>query len=820
MCQPETKFNPAPTMTSDPVMARSRFPVWLMAALLALVTIALYWPAMSHDFVNYDDNLFVTSNVRVQNGLTLENVKWAFCNPVNNIWHPLTVLSHMLDCQLFGLNPWGHHLTSVLLHAANTVLVFLLLRNLTGAIWRSVLVAALFGLHPLRVESVAWVAERKDVLSTCFGLLALIFYVRYARRVTSDTCQVTRTNSTLSPVTRHPSLFYWLALFLFALGLMSKPMLVTWPFVMLLLDYWPLERFKHSSVWRLVTEKIPFFVLAAGTSIVTFVVQKQTSALVMVEDLPLGARSGNALISYCRYLGELFWPRDLAVFYPHPGHWAVGQVVLAGGLILGMTVFFIMGRGRYPFLLMGWLWYCGTLVPVIGMVQVGEQAMADRYTYIPSLGVLVVVIWGAYELTRRWRYQVMALSVAGCAAIVLCIGLTRQQLGYWKDSETLYRHALEVTENNYLVHNNLGVTLLEKDQIDEAIRQYQEAIRLKPSFVCAHYNLGTTLLKKDQIDEAIRQFQDVIRLTPDDADAHFSLGTALGRKGQTDEAIRQFQEVVRLEPDFAEVHYNLGNALGRKGQTDKAISQFQEAIHLKPDFVEAHYNLANMLAQKDQFAEAIAQYQKTIQLNPDYAEAHYNLGAVFGVRGRLDEAVEQYQKAIQIKPDYADAHGNLANVLATQDKLDEAVKEYQRTLELVPNSAQAHFRFGQALQTLHNFAAAKAEYQKVLELDPKHLAAHLSLAWLLATCPEVSIRNGAKAVELTQQAERLGGGESPQILDTLAAAYAEAGRYPEAVETAKRALNLTATQNNKPLAEAIQARLKLYEAGSPYHEKP
>jgi len=299
---------------------------------------------------------------------------------------------------------------------------------------------------------------------------------------------------------------------------MSKAMLVSWPFVMLLLDYWPLERFKPSSVWRLMTEKIPFFALAAVVSVVTFVVQKHGGLVVTfmtqkhgdlvlpVEYLPLGARSGNALISYCRYLGKLFWPVDLAVFYPHPGYWPVEQVLLAGGLILGITVLLIVKRRRYPFMLMGWLWFCGTLVPVIGLVQAGRVAMADRFTYVPSLGVLVVVIWGTYELTRSWQYHKMALSVAGLAAIVLCLGLTRQQLGYWKNSEVLYRHALEVTENNYLTHNNLGATLVEKGQIDEAISHYREAIRLKPDYAGFRYNLGVALNKKGQTDEAISQF--------------------------------------------------------------------------------------------------------------------------------------------------------------------------------------------------------------------------------------------------------------------------------------------------------------------------
>ena len=441
-------------------MVRPRIPVWLMAALLVLVTIALYWPATRYDFINSMIRDYVTENPHVQGGLNWEGVKWAFCNTEQAAyWAPLMWLSHMLACQFFGLNAWGHHLINVLLHAANTALVFLVFRRMTGATWRSVILAALFGLHPLRVESVVWVTERKDVLSMLFWMLTLWAYARYVeaaevrnskssivvRRSPCDVCARIDEQGDAGDVA-----VCFAAAGLLALEATSNP----------------------RCAWRLVTEKIPFFALAAVASVVTFMVQKHGGAVVSVENLPLGARSGNALISYCRYLGKLFWPTDLAVFYPHPGYWPMEQVLLAGGLMLGISVLLFVKRRRYPFLLMGWLWFCGTLVPVIGLVQSGEQAMADRFTYVPSLGVLILAIWGAYELTRRWRYHVIALSVAGSAAIVLCMALTRQQLGYWQDSETLFRHALEVTENNYLAHNNLGDALIKKGQIDEAISQY------------------------------------------------------------------------------------------------------------------------------------------------------------------------------------------------------------------------------------------------------------------------------------------------------------------------------------------------------------
>jgi protein O-mannosyl-transferase len=693
------KPSPAPTMASTPAEARSRFPLWLIAAGLMLGTIALYWPATGHDFVSYDDDITVTSNLHVQGGLTLEGMKWALCNPVNCLWHPVAVWSHMLDCQMFGLKPWGHHLTSVMLHGLNAALVFVLLQQMTGATWRSLLVAALFAVHPLRVESVAWVAERKDVLSGFFGLLALVFYVLYAEGKEPQPEGPGLSLATRSPGSRAHfplSLCYPLSLFCFALGLMSKPMLVTWPCVMLLLDYWPLRRFEPtplnpqpSTLLRLLREKIPFLALAAGASVVAYAMSKHTGALELNEKLPLGVRGGNALISYCLYLGKLFWPADLTVFYPHPRHWPLAQVLLAGGLILGISLLLFAQRRRFPFLLIGWLWFCGTLVPVIQLVQTGAHAMADRYTYLPSLGALILVVWGAYELTRCWRPAAVALSVGALAAIVLYTALTRQQLRHWKDSEALFRHALEATQNNYLAHTGLGFALDKKGQFDEAIRQYAEAIRLEPGYVLAHLNLGVSLVRKGQVDEAIPQFRETIRLDPEYALAYLNLGTLLAAKGQIDEAMGHFQEALRLAPDCADAHYNLGFWLARKGQTDEAIGHYQEALRWKPDYADAHNGLGSALAKKGQLDEAIRQLQEALRLKPDETDAHYNLGNALIRRGQVDEAIGHYQQAIRLKPDDADIHNNLGVALYRRGRNDEAISQFQDALRLRPNYADA-----------------------------------------------------------------------------------------------------------------------------------
>jgi protein O-mannosyl-transferase len=584
------------------VMARPRFPVWLLALLLVLGTMALYWSATRCGFVNFDDSVNVAANVHVQKGLTWASIKWALFNPVNGGWLPITAWSHMAVSQVFGMNPWGHHLVNVLLHALNAVLVFAWLRQMTGATWRSLLVAALFAVHPLRVEAVAWVTERREVLCACFGLLALMAYVRYAQG-TKEKAEKRRQNAEsgmvlhVSRFTFHDSAFYLLSLFFLVLGLLSKPTLVTWPFVMLLLDYWPLRRMpnaecrmpnaaasdtphatrntphlsrltaqspiaNHQSqiLFPLLLEKLPFFILVAAESVVLLVVQERGGGLRSAKGLPLDAHLGNALISYCRYLGKLLWPTNLAVVYPHPGYWPLAEVLLAGGLLLGVTALVWVQRRRHPYLLVGWLWYCGTLVPMSQMIQTGGHAMADRWTYLPSLGLLILAVWGGYELTRGWRYRVLTWSVAGGVAILACLPVTRLQIGYWKDGETLFRHALEVTENNAIAHDGLGVALDNKGQIEEAISQFEECVRLKPSYAQAHYNLGVAFFQRGRIDEAIHQFQEALRLEPNQAEAHNNLGAALGRKGQTGEAIHHFQEALRLKPDHAVARENL-NAL-------------------------------------------------------------------------------------------------------------------------------------------------------------------------------------------------------------------------------------------------------------------
>ena len=600
---------------------------------LTVATLVVFWQVHNHEFINYDDNLYITENDQVQKGLSRESVVWAFTTTHAANWHPLTWLSHMVDFQLYGLNPKGHHLTNVFFHLLNTLLLFFVLQRMTGSIWRSGFVAALFALHPLHVESVAWVAERKDVLSTLFWLLTIWAYNWYVERPR-------RTR-------------YLLTLLTFALGLMAKPMLVTLPFVLLLLDYWPLERFRveqtgsnttatsralktqRSSFPLLLWEKTPFFALTAVSGVVTLFAQKSGGALGAMDIYPVKIRIANTLVSYVSYIGKMIWPQNLAVFYPHPGQsLTVWQAAFAGLLLVVVSVVVIRARRRYPYLLVGWLWYVGTLVPVIGLVQVGMQAMADRYTYVPLIGLFIAIAWGAPDLLAKWRYRraIITTSVGiVLSAMTICTWL---QVQHWKSSITLFEHALQVTSKNHVAHNNLGNTLEQQGKIDEAIHHLSKALELKPDFAGAHNNLGNALAKQGNFNGAVAHFSKAIQLKPDFAGAHLNLGNALEQQDRVGEAIFHFARALQLKPDFAEAYYNMGNVMARQGKFNEAVSHFSKALQFKPYFAEAHNNLGTILARQGKFNEAIFHFSEALRLKPDYLQARTNLDLILQMVGK------------------------------------------------------------------------------------------------------------------------------------------------------------------------------------------
>jgi protein O-mannosyl-transferase len=679
----------------------------LLCLLLAVTTFAAFLPVARHGYVNYDDSDYVTANAHVQSGLKWENVVWALKSGHASNWHPLTWMSHMLDVQLFAEKPGAQHLVSLGFHLANTLLLFLWLRRLTGALWRSVMVAALFALHPLRVESVAWISERKDVLSGFFFLLTLGAYVRFAEcGVRSAECGMLQpddgTTHHASRFTFHVSrlapfsaaVWYLLALFFFGLGLMSKPMLVTLPFVLLLLDFWPMQRFqpspldsRSSTLIRLAAEKAPFLVLAAASCVVTFIVQRKGGAV--STSLSLGARVANAAVSYIRYIGKLLWPKDLSVLYPHPGHWPAWEVSASAVLLLAISVAVIVLARRRPYLAMGWLWFCGTLVPVIGLVQVGVQSMADRYTYLPLIGLFIMLVWGIDELVpnRRWRTE--PLAVAGVSLLAACALLTARQVLFWRDSAALFGHAVQVTRDNYLAYNNLGFYLSGQGKTSEAMENYRRALQINPAYEDALNNLGYALAGQKKYLEAIPLYEAALRIRPNHVEVHNNLGNALSETGRIDEAIQHYLIVLKQSPDHADAHNNLGIALAMKGKLGEAIPHFQAAIRSNPKYASAHSNLGNAFAVQHRLDEAIKQYREALRLKPEDAQAHNNLGNALTEQGKVAEAIEHYREALRLNADNPEAHFNLGIALLHESKREEAVAHFTEALRLKPDYAEA-----------------------------------------------------------------------------------------------------------------------------------
>jgi len=650
---------------------------------LVAISLAVFGQTICYEFVNFDDDLYVYNAPAIRAGLTVKGLALAFTSPHARNWHPLTTISHMLDCQLYGLNAGGHHATNIVLHTIAVLLLFGVLRKSTGAVWKSAIVAALFAVHPLHVESVAWVSERKDVLSAVFFMLTLRAYLRYA-----DAPSIGR---------------YLLVAVMFAFGLMSKPMLVSTPIVLMLLDYWPLGRIQNSKprsqkskvitrwsvIGGLLVEKVPLLAISAGSCVITFILQKR--AIGAIPPLPFLWRVQNAFVSYVIYAWKTLWPIDLAVFYPHPNDaLAIWEILLAIGLLLAMTIAAIVFRRQRPYLFTGWCWYLGMLLPVIGLVQVGEQGHADRYTYLPQIGLFVAVVWLAAELAtgRRSRSR-LAVTTAVAASVILALGWAAFiQTSYWRNSETLWTHALAVTSDNDVAHNNLGYLCVDRGELDKAISHFETAVRIR-------------LSKRDP---------------------HYSVGSAF-------------------------VQMNLADALGRKGEPDEAMVHYEEAIKLQPNYADAYYNRGNIL-----FAE-----------------------------GRIDDAIADWEKTLQIQPNDADAHTCLGNALLRRGSVKEAVAQYENAIALAPE-------------------------------DPH---SRINIAWVLATAPDASIRDGIKAVEFAQQAMELSGGKDPQFLRTLAAAYAESGRFSEAITTAKQGIMIATMQGKSGLAHVLDEDVGLYRAHVP-----
>jgi len=670
----------------------------IICLILAAATVGVYYQVYSFSFVNYDDAEYVYQNPHIRNGITAESLKWALTTGYACFWHPLTWLSHMLDWELYGSNPAGHHITALIFHILNSILIFIVFKQMTGAVWPSAFAAGLFALHPLHVESVAWVSERKDVLSTFFWILAMWGYNRYVRKPKISS--------------------YLLMLAFFVLGMMAKPMLVTLPFVFLLLDYWPFERLKWNNPqhkvdglpavsfkWALA-EKIPMFLIAAGLSVVAFIAQKEGRAIPMGENFALPIRLANAPISYLQYIVKMFWPSGLAMFYPHPGkdisYLYTGISVL---ILLAATILVVLFCKKHKYLFTGWFWYVGTLVPVIGIIQVGNHAMADRYTYITLTGLFIIIAWGVPDLLGRVPHRRIILWICSIAVLIALGICAHFQTRHWKNTIALCEHAMKVTKENYKAHFCITLMLMEQERFEEAIWHCTEALRINPECFEAYNNMGVALCRLGRFDEAIACYRKLLELRPDFAVSHGNLaaiminqgayyealehceialeilnsveirkfyGFALMKLGRYDEAENEYRKIVSVLPDDPNALSRLGFVLARKGEFDEAISVSDKALKISPELAEARLNLGFAYIGKNDLEKAVEQYEKGLAIEPNNAIARSELGVAFFKLGEIDKAVESFEQALKIDPENSAAKGNLEFVLAEKQKMQDA----------------------------------------------------------------------------------------------------------------------------------------------------
>lgn len=714
--------------------------------LLILLTACAFWPVLNADFINFDDPEYIINNKNVQAGLQPASIRWAFTTFHASNWHPLTWLSLMLDCEIYGQNPHGYHATNLLLHIVNVLLLFAVLRMTTGMIVRSAVVAALFAVHPLHVESVAWIVERKDVLSTMFWLLTVAAYIHYARRPTLAR--------------------YLIVVFLFACGLMSKPMLVTLPFTLFLLDYWPLRRVAAevqdprrqklaprtsqpvvpaTSIKLLLAEKLPLLTLSAASCFIT--IQAQKSAMTALE-LPLHLRIMNALVAYVTYIFKMLWPVELSIFYPHPDAKVPIAAAAGAALVLLVITLGVLRTKHDRYWAVGWFWYLGTLVPVIGLIQVGAQANADRYTYVPLIGLFVALVWGISDWMQRRHYSETLLQALAVVSIAACALMCWNQSRYWIDGLTLWQHALDQDENNYQAHYSVAVNYAKHGQWEEAARHTAAAMRNFPPQLRRRLQLGKLLIEQGQVEAGIKELTQSLESNPRDANAHYELGTIWETQGKL----------------------------------DLAVDHFRQAVRIKPDFAAALNSLGLILMQRDEIAAAIDHFQSSLRADPADSDILHNLGIAFEISGRIRESLPLYQRAV----------------------------------DLEPKNANYRFSLGFALQENGDRMAAAREFQAGLELDPQWLTTAHQAAWDFATQESSPRMNALTALLLAQRMCAATQYQQASLLDTLAAASANLQRFEDAVKYAQLAAQCAASSPQQELRGQIRGRLQLYEAHKPF----
>ena len=724
-----TAPDPPPDSPSEHAPSRSR--VLLAGLLLILATFAVFSPVTGNGFVHFDDSTYIVDNPRVTAGLTAEGIRWAFQGGYASNWHPLTWMSHMLDCELFGVDATRHHLMSVALHAITAALLLAALATMTRAFWPSLWIAALFALHPTRVESVVWAAERKDVLCALFWVLTMLAYARYVRRPGAGR--------------------YLLVLLAFALGLMSKSMIVTLPAVLLLLDFWPLGRGGGGAgrpLARLLVEKVPLLGMAIATGVMTVVSQGEGGAIGSLEFLAISDRIYNALQSVFAYLGMTLWPSGLACIYPHPaitdpGSFTalLGPAILAGVFLVAITWFAWRRRASGPWFTVGWLWYLGTLLPVIGLLQVGMQARADRYTYLPLIGIYVIVAFGLRALVTRRPQLRMPVVTFAAASVIACAVLTARLIPHWENTETVFARALAVTERNYI--------------------------------------------------------------------AHLNLGTALDGRGEREAARRHFLAALEINPKLPEAHNNLAGILWSRGKSGEALEHYREAVRLNPELLEAFFNLGVVHASRDEREEAADAFARAIELNPDHPEIRSRHGGVLLELGRIEEALTQYQELARIEPENVEAHLRAGYCLASLRRIDEAIVEFESLLAIHPNHPDGHNNLGVMLGRLGDDAGAAKHYRLAIENGMEGVSAAHNLAWILATSNDESLRDPPEALRLARRCLRLAPQPSFGYLKTLAAAHAAAGDFPAAIEQQARAIDLAPEAKH----DELRADLEEFRAG-------